>query len=135
MPVPVTGIYRGVYFKALPKRECEISFSIEADDGSEKWIRLLFSDVEIYKCTYLAALRSINRELRTQAYGKVISVGASAWLADINTGYQEYHKRRPTKPKVLQHLMICFDDGPCYEFICVNFEFLNNAEPSAIREQ
>jgi hypothetical protein len=121
MPVRVTAIYREVSFNVLPKRQCEVSFSIEGEDGSEKWITLLFTDVEAYKCTYLTSLGSLNRDLRTEAYGKVISIGESPWLAAVNQNYHEYHKNMPPAPKTLQHLMICFDDGPCYEFICESF--------------
>lgn len=132
LDVPVTGIIRGPRFEVLPKRQCGISFSIEAEDGREKWLLLLFDGVEVYKCTYLTSLSSVPRELRTEAYGKVIAVNNSDWLAEINKYYQNYQSRRTTNPQVLRHLMINFDDGPCYEFICVNFKFLDNAEPSTI---
>jgi hypothetical protein len=122
MSVPVTGIIRGPCFEALPKRQCGISFSIEAEDGSEKWLSLLFDGVEVYKCTYLTSLGSVPQSLRTEAYGKVIAVKNSDWLAKVNECYQIYHRGRTTKPNELRHLMICFDDGPCYELICTNFK-------------
>jgi hypothetical protein len=122
MPVPVTGLIRGPHFTALGKRKCEISFSIEPEDGAEKWLSLQFGGVEAYKCTYLASLGSINRTLRTEAYGMVISIEESQWLSDIRHSYGAYCGKRGQKPGELQHLMICFDDGPCYELICSTFE-------------
>ena len=125
-PVPLTGLIRGPRFEILPKRQCEISFSIEAKDGSEKWISLLFSGVEVYKCTYLTSLGSVPQDLRTEAYGKLIAVTNSHWLDEVNKYFQEYHKAMPTKPQPLQHMMINFDDGPCYELICTSFKLLEN---------
>ncbi len=122
LSVPVTGLVRGPSFKILPKRQCEISFSIEAEDGGEKWLSLLFDDVEAYKCTYLTSLGSIAQDLRTEAYGKLIAIKDSRWLAEVKESHQEYYKRMPTKPKELQHLAICFDDGPFYEIICHGFK-------------
>ena len=122
MPVPATGLIRGSNFKELPGRKCEIAFSIEAEDGSEKWLTLLFDGVEVYKCTYLTSLSSVPQDLRTEAYGRVVTVKNSDWLDKVNECYQNYHSRRTTKPMELQHLTICFDDGPCYEFICTNFK-------------
>jgi hypothetical protein len=37
MPVTVSELVRGPDFKELPRRKCEILFSIEGDRGEEKW--------------------------------------------------------------------------------------------------
>jgi len=118
IPVPATGLVRGPHFKQLPKRQCEISLSIEADDGSEKWLSLLFGGVEVYKCTYLS---SLTADMIEAAYGKLVSIKNSALLAEVNSRYREYCGTRARQPENLRHLMICFDDGPCYEFICCGF--------------
>ncbi|HTS18100.1 MAG TPA: hypothetical protein VMP11_11045 [Verrucomicrobiae bacterium] len=127
MPVPATGLFRGPDFKKLDQRTCEISFSIEAEAGVEKWLTLRFEGVEAFKCTYLTALRSIDRELRNEAYGKLISVEASPWLSEVKKGHDDYCATARLTPKELQHLMICFDDGPCYELICESFELPEEA--------
>jgi len=122
MPVPVTAIIRGPFFKVLLKRRCEISFSIEGENGGEKWLSLLFEGVEAFKATYLKALGSVDRELRKQAYGCLVSVEGSSWLGEVKKSYSEYCAASHQTPGELLHLMIHFDDGPCYEIICERFE-------------
>ncbi|SPE54238.1 hypothetical protein SBV1_1780003 [Verrucomicrobia bacterium] len=124
MPVPATGLIRGPDFKELAGRKCEIAFSIEAEDGSEKWLSLGFEGVEVFKATYLTSLGSVDPELQRQAYGAIISVEESSWLAGVKKSYLGYCATARLTPKELQHLMICFDDGPCYEFICVSFSLV-----------
>jgi len=122
--VPATAIIRGPFFKVLQKHQCEISFSIEAEDGAEKIIALVFEDVEAFKCTYLSALGSIDHELFKQSYANLISLEISPWLTEIKMA----RKNNPTKTLVqqgeAQHLMISFDDGPCYEIICESFKLI-----------
>jgi hypothetical protein len=114
LPVPATALLRSPVFRSLPKRQCELSFDIEADDGETR-VGLLFEGVEAYKCTYLT---SISAEMFNTAYGKLVKLGATAWL---NAAMKVYSKPSQA-PGELQHLMICFDDGPCYEFICTSFK-------------
>jgi hypothetical protein len=122
MPVAATAIIQGPFFKVLLKRRCEISFTIEAQNGGEEEKALLFEGVETFRCTHLASLGSIDHELFQQAYGTLISLEKSLWLDEIKKAYTEYHARMPTPPKLLHHLMICFDDGPCYEIIGEGFK-------------
>lgn len=121
LPVSPTSIIQGPLFKVLPRRQCEISFSIEAYDGAETWISLLFDGVEAFKATYLSSLGSIDCEVRSQAYGTLISIASSVWLNDVNKSYLDYTTLARSPVKVLTHLVIYFDDGPCYEFICASF--------------
>lgn len=121
LPVPTTGIIRGPAFSVLPRRECEIALSFEGSDGDEKWQRLRFKDVEAFKCTFLSALDSIDQDLCRDAYGTLISVERSSWLAETEKSHRAYCRLAGQQPKVLQLLMICFDDGPCYEIICNQF--------------
>ena len=121
MPEPATAIIRGPFFKVLPKRQCEISFSIEGEGGGEKWLVLGFDGVEAFKSTYLTSLSSIDMELRRQAYGTLISIDESPWLKKVKESYANYCVSARLAPKELLHLMITFDDGPCYEFICATF--------------
>ena len=122
MPVPASSILKGPSLNQLHKRQVEMSFFIEGDDDSEKRIALLFEGVESYKVTHLTSLGSINRELRSQAYGTVISVALSPWLNEVRNAYVEYCLAANQSPKELQHLMTFFDDGPCCEFICTGFK-------------
>ena len=121
MPVPATAIMRGPMFKKLMGRQCEIWFSIEGEAGEEQGITLVFDGVEAFKATSMTSLGSIDRELLNQAYANLISVNASSWLAEVTRSRAKYAAASRMKPVELHHLMICFDDGPCYEFICSDF--------------
>jgi hypothetical protein len=118
MPVPSSALTRGASFAALLKRECELSFYIEGADGDKK-AGIVFDGVEAYKCTYMTA-RSV--EMINVAYDKLVRLDGSPWLAEVKANSSEYYTKRLGAPKQLQHLIICFDDGPCYEFICVGFK-------------
>jgi hypothetical protein len=120
LPVPASALVRGPFFAALPKRQCEISFYLEGDDGEQK-AGLLFEEVEAYKCTYMTS-RSVD--MINIAYGKLVRLGATSWLSEVVEISQTYYKQAQKPPRALQHLMICFDDGPCWEIICVNFKRL-----------
>ena len=122
LPVPVTSIIKGPFLKVLPKRQCEISFSIEANDDEEKMEAFLFDEVEAFKCTHLKSLGSVSQDLRRQSYGAVISILESPWLREVKQSYIDYCASARLTPRELQHLMITFDDGPCYEFICGLFK-------------
>jgi hypothetical protein len=56
------------------------------------------------------------------AYDKLVDMGSSQWLSEVNAVRAEL--RHTTS---LKHLRICFDDGPCYEFLCATFEVGNGA--------
>ena len=115
LSVPASSLTRGPSFLALPKRECAISFSIEKPDGSSEEQSLRFDGVEAYKCTYLT---SCNAAMFNIAYGKLVSFDQSPWLTETLKTYGKHAK----EPKQLHHFMTCFDDGPCYEFICTGFK-------------
>ena len=114
LPVPASALLRSPIFASLGKRQCELSFHIESDDGEAR-AGLLFESVEAYKCTYLT---SCSAEMFNTAYGKLVRLGTTAWLGEVMKVYSTASQ----SPKELQHLMICFDDGPCYEIICVGFK-------------
>jgi hypothetical protein len=120
--VPVTSIVKGPTFRALPKRQCEISFSIESEAGSERTESLFFDAVVAFRCTYLTSLNMIDPELRRQSYGVVISVGESPWLDKVKENHLQYCASAQRTTGELQHLMITFDDGPCFEFVCEGFK-------------
>jgi hypothetical protein len=122
MSVSVTSIIKGPYFRVLPSRQCEVSFSIESEGGGEKTEALLFAAVEAFRCTYLTSLGAIDADLRRQSYGAVISVRESTWLDTVRESYIQYCASARLTAGKLQHLVITFDDGPCYEFICESFK-------------
>lgn len=104
---------RGPFFEALTKRECELSCYVEGSEG-ERRIALLFEGVEAYRCTYLT---SCSAEMFNTAYGRLVNLGATPWLGEVLKTYST----SPLASKELRHLMICFDDGPCYEIVCASF--------------
>lgn len=125
LPVPASALLTGPTFRDLGRHQCELSFYIEGESGEERRVALLFEGVEAYKCTYLAAL---SPNMINLAYGKLVRLGMTPWLREVLQLYKEYYSRRKRTQNELQHLMICFDDGPCYEVICVSFRELNSEE-------
>ena len=117
MPVPASAITRGPTFTSLPKRQCELSFYVEAETGDRK-ISLIFDDVEAYKCTYLAAS---SLEMIKAAYGRLADLDESLWLTEISQRTRGYYTRIKKTPPPLRHFAIYFDDGPCFEIICTGF--------------
>jgi hypothetical protein len=114
LPVPATSLVNGPDFNVLPRRQCEISFHIEGNEAELTRVWLLFNDVEAFKCTYLT---SCSAEMFNAAYGKLVRLGATPWLTELLRTYGK--SKLPGEE--LQHLMICFDDGPCYEIVCRSF--------------
>lgn len=112
----MTSLVKGPDFAVLPKRQCEISFVIEGGDGNLAKVSLIFEAVEAFKCTYMT---SLSADMINAAYGKLVDVGTSQWLLESRQRNTEYAAKTKRSSPDLKHLMICFDDGPCYEFICV----------------
>jgi len=115
-------------FRERMRRKCEIVFEYyDAPDGSasqlapKKELILSFEGVEAYKSTFLSSLGSLDQTILNLAYGKVISTDDSQWLAKSVEAYYRFYERSTTPPKPLRHMMILFDDGPFYEFICQGF--------------
>ena len=97
----------------LPNRECLLSFSYENFEGEFKPAAVLISGIEAFRCTYLT---SLTVEMIESAYDRLVDMGESQWLREVKSaGDSSRHSAS------LKHLRICFDDGPCYEFICVAF--------------
>lgn len=110
LPVPASALLSGPEFAELPRRICELKLSIEGDDGSPCVLTLRFDAVEAYKCTFLT---SCTAEMFNLAYGKLVSLDGN-WLDEVRRA----GKKDQANIAALQHLMITFDDGPCYEIIC-----------------
>lgn len=113
--VPSSGLEKGPALEVW-RRRCTINCEYEKDDGDTGTIRLLFQDVQAFKCTYLFG---VEAEFITLAYDKVVDVGESDWLKTLKENVASYPD---TSPEELRHLIIFFDDGPGYEFVCRSFE-------------
>jgi hypothetical protein len=55
------------------------------------------------------------------AYGELVDLGESQWLSEISQKVKGYYAKIKKPPRMLKHLAIYFDDGPCFEIICVGF--------------
>jgi hypothetical protein len=110
LPVPASALMTGPEFIHLPRRTCELRFSVESEDGNPTVLAIRFEGLETYKCTFMT---SCTYEMFDLAYGRLISI-ESKWLEEI----RRTRRRSPEIEEALKHLMITFDDGPCYEFIC-----------------
>ena len=114
LPIPVTALLKKPTFVPLPGRQYEIYFHFERDDGTWKMFSILFVAVEAFKCTYLT---SCTTEMLAEAYGKLLDLGDTPWLSQV----RKVHHSNARPSKQLQHLIVCVDRGPCYEFICADY--------------
>ncbi|MGF6243464.1 hypothetical protein P3T42_005228 [Paraburkholderia sp. GAS38] len=110
LPVPASSLLTSPEFVVLPRRECELRMSIEGEDGEPASLSLRFVGVESFKCTFMT---SCTPDMFNLAYGRLISLDAN-WLDEIRRS----GRKDQSTIEALQHLMITFDDGPCYEIIC-----------------
>jgi hypothetical protein len=108
LPFPSSGL-SGVDFEKLPGRRC----SLACDDGEGSAARLVFEGVEAFKCTYHNAC---TLEM-VETYDKLADLGRTSWLDSV----RRQLAGSGADVDSLRHLMIYFDDGPCYEFICRGF--------------
>lgn len=110
LPVPVTALLdAGPTFEIGPRRKAALRMAHEVEDG-EQTVTLAFDGVEAYKVTYYLA----RSDAMLAAYGKLLDLGETDWLRDVRANIG-VHGGDVTG---LSHLMIDFDDGPCYEVIC-----------------
>ena len=114
LPVPSTALLgSGAVFEIRSKRDVAIRFAYEAKDDSRLEEALVFHGVEAFKCIYYLA----RGEFARKAYDKLVDCGRTAWLDEIS----ENLRRNAGSPEGLLHLMINFDDGPAYEFLCRSY--------------
>lgn len=113
-PGPSSGFLESATLKTLAGRTCVLNFGAESASGDCQQYELRFYEVVAYKCTYLPGL---SVEMLRSAYDKVIDVGMTSWLAETNA-----LSANALEGAVLRHLRVCFDDGPCYEFLCRRFD-------------
>lgn len=114
LPVPSTALLNGVSLQVLPKRTCALTCEYEGERDEVISLKLIFEGVEAFRCTYYKACPV---ELIRTAYDKVVDLGASPWFSEVTERLTGAVLDVPE----LRHLVIYFDDGPCYEFICREF--------------
>lgn len=113
-PVPSSGYLRGVDVQLRPGREIALLFEFEGANEDVRSGELVFSGVVHSRTTYLAGLRAgVVRE----AYDQVVDVGDSPELLDLLEAM-----RRNDRFAEVRHYRVCFDDGPCFDFIAAAFE-------------
>lgn len=113
-PAPSSGFLRGVNVQLRPRREIALSFEFEDADEEMRSGELVFSDVVHYRTTYMAGLRA---EAIREAYDQVVDVGDSPELLDVLEAM-----RANGRSAEVRHYRVCFDDGPCFDFIAGAFE-------------
>lgn len=123
LPVASTALLEEAVFEMLAGRVCALSSEYEGEDDNVVRLRLLFEGVEAFTCTYHAAC---TPEMIETAYDKVVDLGETNWSGAI----RERLAGQGQEAAWLKHLMIYFDDGPCYEFICLSFRVEENPAPS-----
>jgi uncharacterized protein YndB with AHSA1/START domain len=114
-PVPSSGFLRGVNLQIRPRREIALTFEFEDDNEEMHSAELSFNDVVHYRTTYLAALRA---ELIHQAYDRLVELPESHELLEVMEAAKANGKGQDYR-----HYRVCFDDGPCFDFICQSFAF------------
>jgi hypothetical protein len=135
-PVASTAFVEGERFEQLGD-SCTLTFEYEDENDEVVRGRLFFDGVQAFKCTYLYAC-SVEM---IESYDKIVELGETDWLATVRGHLLIYNEalRNPeakhSKNVIeqldqylldtsdLKHLMIFFDGGPCYEFICKTFGF------------
>ena len=124
LPGPSSG-RATVEFHQLGGRECLLICQF-ALDGSDDF-QMTFAGVESYKATFYMACTSQMLE----AYDRISNVGTTPWLEEVSAQLS----RSGEDSSGLQHLMIYFDDGPCYEFICRSFQTAHSRDPAQNRTE
>ena len=118
LPVPSTALLEGgAVFEKRLGREVALRFAYEAEDEARRESAVVFEGVEAFKCTYYRA----GDESMLEAYDRLLDRGSTVWLNELKGNLQ----RRGGRSDELVHLMINFDDGPCYEVVCRSFKVEN----------
>jgi hypothetical protein len=114
LPVPSTALLgTGPILELKPRRSAALGFSYEAANDEVRNCAIVFEGIEAFRCTYFRARDAAMLE----AYDKLVDRGETPWLNEVRTNLVSNGARSER----LAHLMINFDDGPAYEFICTSF--------------
>ena len=96
-------------FEIRPRRGAGIRMSYETAEG-EQAVVLVFEGIEALRVTYDRA----RGDTMLEAYDRLVDQGGTEWLGEILGNLRQHGGGVDG----LAHLMINFDDGPCYEVIC-----------------
>lgn len=119
LPVPSTALLdAGPTLEIGPSRTISLVFRYETEDSDSNQQTLAIQGVEAFKCVYYQA----RDKSALEAYDQLVDCGSTTWLSQIS----ENLNQNGGKADGLKHMMINFDDGPCYEFLCRAFK----VEPS-----
>ena len=118
LPVSSTALVEEPALTKLPRRHYALSLKWEGDGDEIVGATIDFVDVEAYRVTHLY---SLTDEMIRTAYDRLVEFAASDWLASSTLVH-----RRPAGVR-LRHARICFDDGPCYEFLCADVHVRSGA--------
>lgn len=111
LPVPSTALLgAGVALEKRPGREIALRYEFEGPADDTRTEAIVFEGVESFKCTYGGACG----EWMLSAYDRLVEVTDSSWAKEVAAQLCKMGEVQPP----LRHLMIHFDDGPCYEAIC-----------------
>jgi hypothetical protein len=113
LPVPATAIDDGPHLEIRPGHDVAIRMGYEGDNDAAEQVILIFEGVEVFQFSYMLACNPTMLE----SYGKLIDRGSSEWLQSVRASVS----RNGGPSGELKHLMILFDDGPCYEAACTAF--------------
>jgi hypothetical protein len=110
LPVPSTALLDGgPVFEKRPRREVALRMSYDADEGVQQ-VTLIFDGVEALKITYYRA----RGDWMLEAYDHLVDQGLTPWLGEVSANL----KQHGGDAIGLIHMVINFDDGPCYEVLC-----------------
>ena len=112
-PAPSSGFLRGVSLQIRPKREVALTLEFEGENEEMHCAELSFAGVVQYRTTYMAALQA---EKIHQAYDRLIELPGSPELQEVIQATEANGNG-----VAYRHFRICFDDGPCFDFICASF--------------
>ena len=113
LPVPSTALLEFTNLTVVSPQICVIDCEYEGDDAIVS-LKLIFDEVESYRVTFHEAC---NSEMINLSYDVVADVGSSDWLSLVALSI----KGHGGNAQGIRHLMIYFDEGPGYEFICRAF--------------
>lgn len=128
IPVPPTQV-EATRIEQLPKRLTRLVISLVVLKDNVDVIEyhdLSFEGTELFMCTYLT---SLTLEMIRSAYGKLVDLGCTELRTEIAARMQKRTAGR-SQASGIRHLMICFDDGPCYEVVCTSFSHLKRSNVS-----
>lgn len=114
LPVASTALLgTGPALEMRLRRDVALSFAYEGQADEIHTTSVVFQGVEAFKCTYLLA----RDKSVLAAYDRVVDAGSSPWLEEL----RRVLDANGADTSGLLHLMIDFDDGPTYEFVCRSF--------------